>query len=82
MAERLARRAACLVGGVLAVGATADAADSGKRPDTRAPVAAATAPAAAADLDLLEFLGSDDVEPELQQYLASRASARDGSGKK
>lgn len=89
MAERVAGPAACLLGGVLALGtfgATADAADPGKRVDPRAqpPAPAATVPAttAAADLDLLEFLGSDDVEPELQQYLANRAPARDGSGKR
>ena len=89
MAERSARPAACLVGGVLALGtfgATADAAEPGTRLEARAqpPGPAATAPASttAADLDLLEFLGSDDVEPELQQYLANRAPARDGSGKK
>jgi hypothetical protein len=66
-------------------GAVAQAADA-PRPTAsaaaKAPVAttsSSSAATAAADLELLEFLGSDDADPELQQYLANRARARDGS---
>jgi dienelactone hydrolase len=50
-------------------------------PGTPAPKASS-----AADLELLEFLGSDDVEPDFQDYLANReptkASASGRSDKK
>lgn len=86
-----ARRAACLVGGALAVGgfvAEARAAETAKpaaAAPVRPPAAATPAPNASttvADVELLEFLGSDDVDPDLQQYLANRATARDRSEKK
>jgi hypothetical protein len=77
------RRAAGVVGGALAATAFAPAlgAAENAKPAVapRAPAANVAAPRAAsatADLELLEFLGSDDVEPELQQYLASRGTAR------
>jgi hypothetical protein len=81
------RRAACVVGGALITGVCAPPAQAA---DVAKPAAAASRPApatspdavAGADLELLEFLGTDDVDPELQQYLANRANARDGSGRK
>jgi hypothetical protein len=78
-------------------GAIADAAEpppasaSRAKEPARTPAPASTAPPAAsaeADAEFLEFLGSDDGDPELQQYLArheprpagaTRAPARDGS---
>jgi hypothetical protein len=85
------RRAACLLGGALATGMFGPAVQAADAPrPTTAAVAKASgattssssAATAAADVELLEFLGSDDADPELQQYLANRVGARDGSDKR
>jgi hypothetical protein len=62
---------------LLVAGAAPVAAHAGDPPRTPPrPAPASTArPAADTDLELLEFLGSDDGDPELQQYLASRDAA-------
>jgi hypothetical protein len=75
-----ARRALALA--TFAVGAVvatrAGAAEPPRAAAATPPSSHANAPksnAAAADLELLEFLGSDDVEPEFQDYLANHAPA-------
>lgn len=85
------RRAACLLGGALATGSVGVVVQAAEAPRPTASAVAgvsgattssSNAATAAADVELLEFLGSDDADPELQQYLANRVRARDGSDKR
>lgn len=74
---------AALAAGALGVPVAANSGDAPQRPAPAAPAPASTiAPASTtasaaptADLELLEFLGSDDVEFELARFMASRVPA-------
>jgi hypothetical protein len=78
VADRLHALAGMLAGIVIASPVPATEPSRTNAPAPRAVHASATPADAssAADVELLEFLGSDDVEPELQQYLANREPAK------
>lgn len=78
MAEPM-RRALVIAGFAMGAAAAmpARAAEPPRAPATsHAPGTVAAKASTSTDLELLEFLGSDDVEPDFQDYLANREPAK------